>query len=47
MAQPSYFSKTLEKGMKILSLFDQDRTTCTQAEIAKLTNINMTSTYRL
>jgi IclR family pca regulon transcriptional regulator len=29
-----------------LSLFNQDRITCTQSEISKLTGINMTSTYR-
>lgn len=44
--QTPYFSKSLEKGLRILSLFNQDRTTCNQSEISKLTGINMTSTYR-
>lgn len=44
--QTPYFSKSLEKGLRILSLFNQDRITCTQSEISKLTGINMTSTYR-
>jgi len=41
-----YFSTTLEKGLRILSLFNQDRMECTQSEVSKLTGINMTSTYR-
>jgi DNA-binding IclR family transcriptional regulator len=41
-----YFSKSLEKGLRILNLFNQDRITCSQSEISKLTGINMTSTYR-
>lgn len=41
-----YFSTTLEKGLRILSLFHQDRVKCSQSEISKLTGINMTSTYR-
>jgi DNA-binding IclR family transcriptional regulator len=44
--QVPYFSKSLEKGLRILNLFNQDRVTCTQSEISKLTGINMTSTYR-
>jgi IclR family pca regulon transcriptional regulator len=44
--QTSYFSKSLEKGLRILSLFNQDRISCTQSDISKLTGINMTSTYR-
>lgn len=42
----SYFSTTLEKGMKIMALFNQDRISCSLTEISKLTGINMTSTYR-
>lgn len=44
--QIPYFSKSLEKGLRILSLFNQDRISCTQSDISKLTGINMTSTYR-
>jgi IclR family pca regulon transcriptional regulator len=44
--QTPYFSKSLEKGLRILSLFNQDRISCTQSDISKLTGINMTSTYR-
>ncbi len=44
--QTPYFSKSLEKGLRILSLFNQDRISCSQSEISKLTGINMTSTYR-
>lgn len=44
--QTHYFSKSLEKGLRILSLFNQDRITCSQSEVSKLTGINMTSTYR-
>lgn len=42
----TYFSTTIEKGLKILSLFDQDRTKSSLAEISRLTKINKTSTYR-
>lgn len=42
----SYFSTTLEKGMRILSLFNQERIKCSLTEISRLTGINMTSTYR-
>lgn len=42
----SYFSTTLEKGLRILNLFNQDRIKCSQSEVSKLTGINMTSTYR-
>ncbi len=45
-AQTTYFSTSLEKGLRILSLFNQDRISCTQSDISKLTGINMTSTYR-
>jgi len=41
-----YFSTTLEKGLRILNLFNQDRMECSQSEVSKLTGINMTSTYR-
>ena len=41
-----YFSKSLEKGLKILSLFNQDTPVLTQSEVAKRLGLNMTSTYR-
>jgi len=42
-----YFSKTLEKGMKILDLFDEDRSHWNQKSIAEEMQLNTTSTYRL
>ena len=41
-----YFSKSLEKGLKILSLFNRDTPVLNQSQIAKILNLNMTSTYR-
>ncbi|MBT8371628.1 MAG: helix-turn-helix domain-containing protein, partial [Deltaproteobacteria bacterium] len=41
-----YFSKSLEKGLKILSLFNSEAPVLTQSEIAKTLGLNMTSTYR-
>lgn len=41
-----YFSKSLEKGLKILALFNQTTSVLTQSEIAKKLELNMTSTYR-
>ncbi len=41
-----YFSKSLEKGLKILSLFNAETPVLTQSEIAKTLGLNMTSTYR-
>ena len=41
-----YFSKSLEKGLKILRLFSRDTPVLTQSEIAKALGLNMTSTYR-
>lgn len=41
-----YFSKSLEKGLKILSLFNRETPVLTQSEIAKKLGLNMTSTYR-
>ena len=41
-----YFSKSLEKGLKILALFNRDTPVMTQSEIAKTLGLNMTSTYR-
>jgi DNA-binding IclR family transcriptional regulator len=42
-----YYSKTLEKGMIILGLFDRDHQHRGLSEISRLTGINKTSTYRL
>jgi IclR family pca regulon transcriptional regulator len=42
-----YFSKTLEKGLIILDLFDRDHQHRSLTEISRLTGINKTSTYRL
>ena len=41
-----YFSKSLEKGLKILALFNKETPVLTQSEIAKTLDLNMTSTYR-
>jgi DNA-binding IclR family transcriptional regulator len=41
-----YFSKSLEKGLKILCLFNKETPALTQSEIAKTLSLNMTSTYR-
>jgi len=41
-----YFSKSLEKGLKILSLFNRETPILTQSEIARTLGLNMTSTYR-
>ena len=41
-----YFLTTLEKGLKILSLFTVERPTLNRVEVSRLTGINMTSTYR-
>lgn len=43
---PQYFSKTIEKGMRILEVFDQDHSTMSLKEISKTVDINLTSTYR-
>jgi IclR family pca regulon transcriptional regulator len=42
-----YFSKTLEKGLNVLCLFDKDHSRRTLSEISRLAGINKTSTYRL
>ena len=41
-----YFSKSLEKGLKILSLFNKKSPVLTQSEIARMISLNITSTYR-
>ena len=42
-----YFSKTLEKGLSILNLFDKDHSRRTLSEISRLSGINKTSAYRM
>ena len=42
----SYFSKSLEKGLRVLSLFNREHPALTQTEIAHKIGLNMTSTYR-
>jgi len=44
--EKQYFSTSLEKGLKILSLFDPDSPNLTQTEISRKMGLNMTSTYR-
>jgi len=48
MAGPSdyYFSKTIEKGLAVLSLFDRDHPHISLVEISRKLGINKTSTYR-
>ena len=47
MSKPtSYFSKSLEKGLRILSLFNRETPAFTQTQIADIMDLNMTSTYR-
>lgn len=41
-----YFSKSLEKGLKILALFNRETPVLTQSEIAMILGMNMTSAYR-
>lgn len=41
-----YFSKSLEKGLRILALFNRETSALTQSEIARKLGLNMTSTYR-
>ena len=41
-----YFSKTIEKGLMILNLFDRDHSSRRLSEISQITGINKTSVYR-
>ena len=41
-----YFSKSLDKGLKILALFNRETPVLTQSEIATTLDLNRTSTYR-
>lgn len=45
-AGSSYFSKSLEKGLKILALFNRETPVLSQTDIARISGLNMTSTYR-
>ncbi|HKL26476.1 MAG TPA: IclR family transcriptional regulator [Desulfuromonadales bacterium] len=42
-----YFAKTLEKGLRILNLFDERRPSWGLTEIAEQVDLNLTSVYRL
>jgi IclR family pca regulon transcriptional regulator len=42
----SYFSKTIEKGLLVLGLFDRDHPQRSLTEICQITGINKTSVYR-
>lgn len=44
--ETEYFSKTLDKALSILSLFEQSQSRRTLTEISKLLGINKTSAYR-
>ena len=44
--QKYYFSKSLEKGLNILALYNRQTPVLTQSEIARRLGLNMTSTYR-
>jgi len=41
-----YFSKTIEKGLRILNLWDRDHLALSMNDISKAAGINLTSTYR-
>ena len=41
-----YFSKTIEKGLSVLRLFDREHTRLSLSDISQKTGINKTSTYR-
>jgi len=45
-SEKQYFSTSLEKGLKILALFDTETRSLTQTEISRMLALNMTSTYR-
>ncbi|BCR03554.1 IclR family transcriptional regulator [Desulfuromonas versatilis] len=42
-----YFAKTLEKGMRILNLFDEKNSAWSLTAVAEKIGMNLTSTYRL
>jgi len=43
---PNYFSSSLEKGLKILSLFNKEAPDLSQTQVSKALELNMTSTFR-
>lgn len=45
-SENQYFSTSLEKGLKILSLFSKESPGLNQSEISRTIGLNMTSTYR-
>ncbi len=45
--RPEYYSTTLEKGLRILNLFDEDHSHWSQKAIAEAVGTNTTSVYRL
>ncbi len=42
----TYFSKSLEKGLRILALFNEQKRGMSQSEISERLGMNMTSTFR-
>ena len=46
MPSDPYFSKTIEKGLAVMGLFDRDHTRRSLTEISQITGINKTSTFR-
>jgi len=42
-----YFAKTLEKGIRLLKLFNENKPSWSLSEIAEQMNLNLTSVYRL
>ncbi|MEA3363233.1 MAG: helix-turn-helix domain-containing protein [Thermodesulfobacteriota bacterium] len=45
--RPEYYSTTLEKGLRILNLFDEDHSHWSQKEIAEVMGMNTISVCRL
>lgn len=45
-SSPDYFLKTLEKGLKILNLFDEDQPSWSLKELTEAMQMNKTSAYR-
>ena len=42
----AYFSSSLEKGLRVLSVFDKQRTEISLSALSRMLNISKTSTYR-
>lgn len=47
MGQNDYFAKTLDKGLRVLNLFDENKPAWSLTEISTRMKLNMTSVYRL